>query len=156
MPIRFATTSDAKVIAKLIIDASLSVKEQDFSARGWAYLESTITAKAVSEKIQSQSYIALIYESDAACVGYIAMQNFEKIDHMFVLPEHRHKGMAKKLWRKAQRVCAENGNASYYWVRSSSYALPVYKSFGFRASGDREEVNGISFEFMEKGSRGAV
>jgi len=74
---------------------------------------------------------------------------------MFVLPEHRHKGMAKKLWRKAQRVCAENGNASYYWVRSSSYALPVYKSFGFRASGDREEVNGISFEFMEKDSREA-
>jgi len=73
----------------------------------------------------------------------------EKIDHTFVLPDYRNKGVCKNLWSVAKKSCIENGNKGYFWVRSSSYAMEVYESFGFRPKGEKETLNGISFQFME-------
>lgn len=151
--IRLATSHDAEVISKLVIESSLSVKDTDFSDQGWALLEKTNTVEAVSKRFGSEKYFALIFEVEGISAGYIALVDFEKIDHMFVLPDYRNMGIAKSLWCKAQEICQENGNASYFWVRSSSYALPVYESFGFHPSGNRQESNGISFQFMEKGEK---
>lgn len=153
MSIRSATSIDAEVISRLVLDASLSLRDQDFSAQGWALLQSTNTVEAVRKRFKSSRYFALIFEVDGIAVGYIAMVNFEKIDHLFVLADYRSIGIAKKLWHKAQQACQENGNTSYYWVRSSSYAIPVYKSFGFRSSGEPQISNGISFQLMEKGQK---
>lgn len=153
MAIRSATSLDAKTISKLVLDSSLSVKDQDFSDQGWVLLEKTNTVEAVLKRFESEKYFALIFEVDGVSAGYIAVVDFEKIDHMFVLPEYRNMGIAKSLWNKAQQICLENGNTSYFWVRSSSYAMPVYESFGFRPSGDQQESNGISFQFMEKGEK---
>lgn len=151
MSIHSATVFDADVISKLVIDASLSVRDQDFSDQGWALLERTNTVETVSKRFESGQYFALIFEVDGIAAGYIAMVNFEKIDHMFVLPDYRNMAIAKSLWREAQEVCQQNGNSSYYWVRSSSYATPVYQTFGFRLSGGPQVSNGISFQLMEKG-----
>jgi GNAT superfamily N-acetyltransferase len=153
MSIRTATLLDAKTISNLVLDSSLSVKDQDFSDQGWALLEKTNTVEAVSKRFESEKYFALIFEIEGVSAGYIALVDFEKIDHMFVLPEYRNMGIAKSLWTKALEICQENGNISYYWVRSSSYAMPVYESFGFRRSGEQQESNGISFQFMEKGDK---
>jgi GNAT superfamily N-acetyltransferase len=153
MTIRLATSFDAEIISKLVIDSSLSVRDQDFSDQGWALLEKTNTVEAVSKRFESEKYFALIFEVEGVAAGYLAMVEFEKIDHMFVMPEYRNRGIAKSLWHKAQEICVDNGNASYYWVRSSSYAVQVYKSFGFRLSGDKQSSNGISFQLMENGER---
>ncbi|MFQ3247757.1 MAG: GNAT superfamily N-acetyltransferase [Arenicella sp.] len=153
MPIRLATRFDAEIISRLVIDSSLSVKDQDFSDDGWALLEKTNTIEAVSKRFDSETYFALIFDVHGVAGGYLAMVEFEKIDHMFVMPEYRNMGIAKSLWHKAQEICVNNGNDSYYWVRSSSYAVAVYESFGFRLSGDKKISNGISFQLMEKGKK---
>ncbi|MBL4671815.1 MAG: GNAT family N-acetyltransferase [Arenicella sp.] len=153
MSIRLATSFDAEIVSKLVIDSSLSVKDQDFSDEGWALLEKTNTIESVSKRFESEKYFALIFEVQGVPAGYLAMVEFEKIDHMFVMPEYRNIGIAKSLWHKAQEICVSNGNVSYYWVRSSSYAVQVYESFGFRLSGDKKISNGISFQLMERGER---
>jgi len=58
--------------------------------------------------------------------------------------------------KRAQQICASSGNENYYWVRSSSYAEPVYASFGFRPSGERLVSKGISFRLMEKGEKNLI
>lgn len=153
MSIRLATKSDAEIISKLVIDSSLTVKEQDFSGDGWALLERTNTIDAVSKRFESETYFALIFDVQGVPAGYLAMVDYEKIDHMFVMPEYRNMSIAKSLWHKAQEICLRNKNESYFWVRSSSYAVKVYESFGFRRSGDKQVSNGISFQLLEKGER---
>jgi GNAT superfamily N-acetyltransferase len=153
MSIRSATSLDAEIISNLVLCSSLSVKDQDFTDEGWALLERTNTIESVRKRFESDKYFALIFEVKGAPAGYIAIVNFEKIDHMFVLPNFRNLGISKNLWHNAQEICQENGNISYYWVRSSSYATPVYESFGFRLSGDQQVSNGITFQLMEKGQK---
>lgn len=153
LSIRTATALDAGIISNLVLSASLSVKDQDFTDQGWALFERTNTVESVRKRFESSRYFALILDVDGIPVGYIAIVDFEKIDHMFVLPDYRNMGIATRLWHSAQEVCQENGNTSYFWVRSSSYAMPVYESFGFCLSGERQVSNGISFQLMIKGEK---
>ena len=137
----------------MVLESASAVRESDFTDQGWRLLQSTNTVEAVRKRFDSADYFALLCEIESTVVGYIAMVGFEKIDHMFVLEQHRRKGISKQLWKRAQQICASSGNENYYWVRSSSYAEPVYASFGFRPSGERLVSKGISFRLMEKGEK---
>ena len=151
MSIRFASSIDSEALSVLVLEASQSVRDSDFTKEGWDLLKSTNTPQAFEKRFETKNYFCLVFEVDREIVGYLAMIDFEKIDHMFVLPKHRNNGVCKKLWSKAKEFCVESGYGMYYWVRSSSYAEPVYRSFGFRPKGERKSSNGISFQFMELG-----
>jgi len=153
MIVRLAKKEDSNILSRLIISASESVRESDFSDDGWALLENTNTVTAFEQRFSLQSYFALISEIEGEPAGYIAMLNFEKIDHMFVLPKYRGLGVCRQLWERARNICEKSGHGSYYWVRSSTAAEPVYTAFGFHSSGAREVANGISFQLMERGSK---
>ena len=150
MFIRPANNADAAIISKLVVDSSVSAIG-DFTDEGWEMLERTNTIEAVQNRFNSEKYFALICEVGGLPVGYLAMIDYEKIDHMFVLAEYRERGIATKLWAEAHEICSASGYGRYYWVRSSTYAEPVYESFGFRRSGERQSSSGISFQLMEKG-----
>ncbi len=133
----------------LILKASKSVKAADFTDDGWSTLQSTNTPSAFEKRFADNNYRCWVCEIDGEVVGYLAMTDNEKIDHMFVLAEHRQKGICRKLWSIAKKHCEDSNAGDYFWVRSSSYAEPVYESFGFRALGSRKSSNGISFQLME-------
>ena len=151
MNIKFASSTDSETLSDVVLEASQSVRSSDFTDEGWELLKTTNTIQAFQKRFEVKNYFCLICELDQEIVGYLAMIDYEKIDHMFVLPEYRKKGICKKLWSKAKGFCEESGYGHYYWVRSSSYAEPVYESFGFRPTGERKSLNGISFQFMELG-----
>jgi len=44
--------------------------------------------------------------------------------------------------------CAAQGGKGNYWVRSSTMAIPVYKSFGFRLDTTQQKTNGIVYHLM--------
>jgi len=150
MLIRRANSSDSQVLSELVLASSLSVRASDFTDEGWRLLEKTNTVEAFKARFESANYFALICEVDAIAAGYFGVIDNEKIDHMFVLSEYRNKGIASSLWAEVQTICSKSGKGHYYWVRSSSYAEPVYESFGFRAVAERQQANGISFRLMEK------
>ena len=149
MAIRRANKQDASRLSHVVLTASLSVKDADFTDQGWTILEQTNSASAFLKRFEDDDYFAIVYEVDSQIVGYLAMLNYSKIDHMFVLPDYRRMGICKQLWSVAKAICLKNGNEGYFWVRSSSFACDVYASFGFQSKGERECVNGISFQFME-------
>ena len=151
MVIRPAAIEDSQALSNLILKAAESVRGSDFSADGWKLLEQTNTADAFRKRFHSDSYFALICEIEGEPAGYIAIVDFEKIEHMFVLPQFRRLGISSKLWEQAKKICVESGHGSYYWVRSSTVAERIYESFGFRLVGERETASGISSQFMEMG-----
>lgn len=151
MEIRLASSDDSENLSVLVLKASKSVRNTDFTDQGWNLLKSTNTPAAFKKRFEANNYLCWVCEIDDKIAGYLAMIDCEKIDHMFVLAEHRKKGICKRLWSIAKKYCIESGDGDYFWVRSSSYAEPVYKSFGFRPRGERKSSNGISFQFMEYG-----
>jgi len=151
MDIRLASSDDSESLSVLVLKASRCVKEKDFTNEGWNFLKSTNTPEAFQKRFEASNYLCWVCEIDEEISGYLAMIDNQKIDHMFVLADHRRKGICKALWARATNHCEESGDGDYFWVRSSSYAEPVYTSFGFRPSGERKSSNVISFQFMEYG-----
>ena len=153
MNIRRAKSADSEALSGLVLAASRSGRGVDFTEEGWAQIEQRNTPEAFKKRFQRQDYFCLVCEIDNRIVGYMAMIDNEKIDHMFVLPSFWKKGISRKLWAEVLKECSDTDAENYYWVRSSTYAEPVYQSFGFRPKGDRQSIKGISFQFMELGSK---
>jgi len=151
LPIRYADRSDAETISKLVLEASETVRKSDFSNQGWEFLQQTNTLEVTQARFDNDAWFALIYEVDSTPVAYLAMLDYQKIDHLFVLADFRQRGIAGQLWKRAHDLCVQHGHGSWYWVRSSSIAVPVYESFGFKAVGQVQSSNGISFQPMERG-----
>jgi len=73
------------------------------------------------------------------------MKNKNHLYHLYVSNEYQGQGVARKLWEQAMSHCRNN----IYTLRSSLYAVPVYKKFGFVEVGEAQEKNGIDFQEME-------
>ncbi|NND81562.1 MAG: GNAT family N-acetyltransferase [Gammaproteobacteria bacterium] len=151
--IRRANQADAPALSRVLLRAAEALHGQDFSDAGWALLKQMNRSDAFAERFESESYLALVYEVDDVIVGYIAMHDYEKIDHMFVLPEYQSRGIASTLWAQASEACLLAGHGQYFWVRASSVAEPIYRGFGFCAVGERQLSQGISAQLMEKGAK---
>lgn len=147
--VRLANIVDSNELSDVIIKASESVKDADFTDQGWNTLLRTNTPKAFVKRLENPNYFAFVYETENRIVGYLAMLDYEKIDHMFVLPSFRRQGISEMLWITAKQHCLRHHHSPLFWVRSSSFAKPVYESFGFQAKGAKETINGISFQYME-------
>ena len=66
------------------------------------------------------------------------------LHHLFVDEAHQGKGIARYLWQEIMERCPSDE----YSLRSSIFAIPVYKKFGFSESGDLSEKEGIQFQPM--------
>lgn len=105
----------------------------------------TLTHSAFLKRLESHEYSNFIYELDGEIIGYIAMKGNSHLFHLFVSEKHQGKGLSRALWEFATSVCISNT----YTLRSSIYAVPVYRKFGFIESDTAGEKDGISFQPME-------
>lgn len=76
-------------------------------------------------------------------LSIITIHECEKLDQLFVDPAYRNMKVSKQLWDVAKDLCLGKGNS--FWVKSSTMAIPVYESFGFRLKGERQQKNGITY-----------
>ena len=149
MTIRVAQVDDAVEIQSLIIDSVSPHRYEDFDAEGWINFLAPNQLPAIQSRLQSKDYSVFCYISTGDILGIISIFELEKIDQLFVLPSARKMGIAAALWDAARDYCVSQGNARKFWVRSSTLAVPVYESFGFKLSAAREIKNGITFYPME-------
>ena len=144
MNVRTAVINDAKEISYLV--ASLSqfyLKNKGNELPEW--FNKTLTQSEFSKRIQSSEYSNFVYEIDGEIIGYIAMKGDSHLFHLFVSKKHQGKGLSRKLWEFAISECV----ATVYTLRSSLYAVPIYKKFGFTESAVAGEKDGIGFQPME-------
>jgi len=145
MNIRVAEIADASDIRTLIIEAVSPDKNEDFDEEGRVFFLQPNTIESIKHRIGDNNYLTLCYIISGKIVGIITMHNYEKIDQLFVHPDSRNMKVATKLWREAEKICSKNGNKGKYWTKSSTLAVNVYRSFGFRLDGGRMKQKGIVF-----------
>lgn len=145
MNIRKAHVKDVEEIRALIVRAVEPESNPDFDQSGVKLFYKPNELPAIKSRILDDNYLTLCCVKDDRIVGIITMHEYQKLDQLFVDPSFRKKGISRKLWLVAKEHCFRMGNKSRYWVKSSTAAVSVYQSFGFRLTDVRQEKNGITY-----------
>ena len=143
MSIREATKSDIKAIIRIV--SSLSryyLKDKDAALPLW--FSKTLHEHEFENRVIGNDYSNFVYEVNGSIVGYISLKGQTHLFHLFVLSEYQGKGIARMLWEHVKLV----SGSQVYTLRSSLYAVPIYKTFGFCVSGDMQEKEGICYQPM--------
>ena len=144
MNIRKASISDAIKIRDLVSSLSHFYLEGDnTSLPDW--FSDTLEISEFENRLKSDDFINLVCVLNEEIVGYISIKGSSHVYHLFVAEQHQGKGISKELWNHATSEL----DVSVYTVRSSIFAVPVYKNFGFKASGAIASKDGIQFQSME-------
>lgn len=144
MTIRSATIVDAREIQQLV----MSLSKYYLISRGVdipQWLLDTLAVEKFEHRIQADNYLNLVCEENGKLQGYISIKNNEHLFHLFVDETCQENGVARQLWEKASDIC----QADVYTVRSSVYAVPVYKRFGFKPVGELVARDGVGYQEMQ-------
>jgi GNAT superfamily N-acetyltransferase len=148
MTIKKAKIRDAEGIQSLILRAVEPESNTDFDKEGVKNFKETLELKAIKDRIINNDYLMLCFTKECKIVGMIAIYRREKLSQLFVDPTSRKLNIAKQLWSAANEICIAQGANGKYWVKSSTMAIPVYKSFGFRLDGPQQNRDGIVYYSM--------
>jgi GNAT superfamily N-acetyltransferase len=142
--IREASIGDATKIKNLVSSLShFYLKDNGSLLPSW--FSDTLAISEFENRLKSKDFTNLVYLLNEEIVGYISIKGSSHIYHLFVAEHHQGKGISKELWNYATSTL----EADVYTVRSSVFAVPVYMSFGFKASGEMASKDGIKFQPME-------
>lgn len=145
MIIRRAHTEDVKNIATLVMSLShYYLPKQALAEELPKWFLNSLTEEQFLQRMNSNEYSNYVYCIDDEIVGYIAMKESSHLYHLFVSESHQGKGIANTLW---QNVVKQN-KVKKYTLRSSLYAVPVYKKWGFVETDIVRENDGIKFQAM--------
>lgn len=144
MSIRRASQTDIEQIARLVRSlASYYLDNPNSALPSW--LEETLTEEAFKTRVSSSDYLNFVYEDGGSVVGYISVKQSGHLYHLFVSEKYQGKGISRLLWDHILK----NSECKTFSARSSLYAIPIYKRFGFYESGTIETKDGVSFQPME-------
>jgi GNAT superfamily N-acetyltransferase len=77
-------------------------------------------------------------------VGIAAMRDDCHLVHFFVATRYQGRGIAGRLWRRTMRDAMRRAGTHRFTLNATRCALPVYRHFGFMATGpERASPNGI-------------
>jgi GNAT superfamily N-acetyltransferase len=102
-------------------------------------------ASGVSKLIASERMVILLAIFDQRIAGVLAIEDKSSIKYFFVDPEHQKMGIGKLLWQFAKNSGEFGARLK---VRSSLFAVPVYKRLGFEAVGPPSCFNGLHYQSM--------
>lgn len=138
--LRRATPRDAEPISALMHALSDHFLVRPEGPDAAAFFAST-SPDAMREKIAAADRRVHVAQVGQAFAGFIVVRNGNYISQFFVAPEFQGLGLGRQLW-DAARDEAQSGGFS---VDSSLSAVPIYERFGFRATGPRQQAEGMVF-----------
>lgn len=141
--IRLAQLGDLHEIRDLLLSLS-HFYLLDESAQLPNWFLNTISVEALLQRLKDNAFQHYIYLFDNKIAGYLALKDGNYLYHLFVSEQYQGKGIAKTLWHHA----IAQSPSDCYTLRSSLFAIPVYKRFGFVEDGERGEKDGIGFQPM--------
>jgi N-acetylglutamate synthase-like GNAT family acetyltransferase len=142
MRIREAMLEDTTAISDLIRPLAEKYIAHEFSPKGARNLLSSIEPEAIRGYFKS-GYKYHIAEENGVLVGVVAVRDNMHLYHLFVPDTFRGQGFARKLWQVAHDACRDADNVGEYRVNSSSFAVGMYRRFGFVETGPPETRNGV-------------
>jgi GNAT superfamily N-acetyltransferase len=146
--LRAGVATDAEAIARLVASFQREITNHPDGVGAEEYLAS-VSEQSERGYLESSRYAFLMAEDGNSLVGFIALRDVTHVFHMFVARENQRKGVARLLWNEARSQALLRSSASTFTVNSSLNAVPVYRAFGFKASGAVRSVHGIAFLPMQ-------
>jgi GNAT superfamily N-acetyltransferase len=86
-------------------------------------------------------YVAL---HGSQIIGVAGIRDNGHLTHNFVDDGFHRQGISRELWQLATAECSRQGNQGSYNLRVSTYAIPVYKKWGFVQTGAADHEHGIT------------
>lgn len=142
--IRPATIADAPAIAALIDDLMPFLTLHPNGEGAEKFIENCKLA-AIENYLSQARYHYQLAHIDGELAGVVAVRDNTHLFHLFVPRAMHRRGMARRLWQAARDTSLAGGNTTGFTVNSSVYALPLYQSLGFIATGPKVEMDGIAF-----------
>jgi GNAT superfamily N-acetyltransferase len=144
MNLRHATVADADAIAGLIAGFHREITGHPDGVGAEPYV-AAVSVEAVRGYLASARYAYTVAERDGEVRGFIALRDGGHVFHLFVARDAQGQGLARRLWQHARAQALPAGAPAAFTVNASLNAVPVYRAFGFEATGDVTSVHGISF-----------
>jgi len=145
--IRKAKVTDSTEISSLISRNAQSLLSDDFEDDGLAFFLNAVSERSIRDYME-QGFRYLVALERHEIVGVIAIKDYRHMFHLFVDKAYHKKGIAKLLWDTISRDSIEQEKIDKFTLNSTSYALPVYRRWGFNIAGERQTMHGISFTPM--------
>lgn len=123
----------------------------DPQGRGAEAFFDSVSAAAEAAYIRSDRYEFILAEAGGELAGFIAMRDRTHLFHLFVAPRFQRRGLARELWRRAQKAAGPAGAQPEFTVNSSLPAVAVYERLGFVQSSPPEQRAGVVFVPMRRG-----
>ncbi|MGX9717457.1 GNAT family N-acetyltransferase [Janthinobacterium lividum] len=142
--LRPALVADAPAIVALIDDLMPFLTLHPDGAGAEKFIEHC-RQPAIEGYLSQTRYTYQLAHIDGALAGVVAMRDNTHLFHMFVPRAWHRRGMARRLWQAARDASLAKGDVTAFTVNSSLYALPLYTSLGFVATGPKVEEGGIAF-----------
>jgi GNAT superfamily N-acetyltransferase len=108
------------------------------------WFATTLSDAAFAQRFADSDYFNYVASMDGQLAGYIALKRGFHLHHLFVAPAFHRQGIAKSLWQH----CLQQLPIAHCTVRSSLYAVPVYRQLGFQIAGAPGARDGIQFQPM--------
>ncbi len=90
-----------------------------------------------------QGNLILTYQVDGAIIGMIEVRDNNHVCLFFVDKNHQHKGIGKKLLKRALEEI--KGKTNFLEVNASPFSEKIYAKLGFTKTGEKTETDGITF-----------
>jgi GNAT superfamily N-acetyltransferase len=127
--IRSATATDAEAISQLIGAVQPGLVQPD----------------DVAQWVADSAYKYLAGFVGDTLAGVVALRGNTHVFHLFVNTAMQRRGLGRKLWLHAKAQAVAAGNRSGLTANAAPAAVPVYEKFGFVATGEKAQVNGIAY-----------
>ena len=142
--LRPALVADASAIVALIDDLMPFLTLHPDGAGAEKFIEHC-RQPSIENYLSLPNYAYQLAHIDGELAGVVAMRDNTHLFHMFVPRALHRRGMARRLWQAARDASLARGGVTAFTVNSSLYALPLYESLGFAATGPKVETGGIAF-----------
>ncbi len=144
MKIRRAAKGDARAIRVLILSVSHFFLE-DLAGKHAERFYKTVSEEAIAECIEDERFVCLVAEAHGKLVGMLSIKDNVLLYHLFVAEQYQKQGVASALWRTGRELALRAGNPGHFQLNATPYAVPVYKQWGFRPTGERLYKYGVDF-----------
>lgn len=150
MTIREYEPGDAEEVSKLIRKTYDVYVAPDYPEEGNRHFYTFITPEALNERFLQPGHFIIVAVENGLPVGVIAVRDEHHLALMFVDRDFQGRGISRKLLEVAERKIAVEMDGHEITVFSSPYAVPIYRSLGFRTAGGMQSKDGITFQPMKK------
>jgi GNAT superfamily N-acetyltransferase len=146
MDIRIIKNNDLPLVTSLVWNVFNEFVAPGYEKEGVETFRKFIEPEELRKSIESGRFFILGSFVEEKLIGVLAMRDNCHVSLFFVDKEFQCKGIGRKLFNEALRICmAEDPGLNDVTVNSSPYAVNVYRKIGFEEEGEEIVRNGISY-----------